>query len=75
MVTSLLNRLAYTSLIAGVLTLSSSGCALMSRGNVNSRPLEPGELAEYQQQLAEEADLPSPNQPTVKVSTAALEAA
>ena len=40
----------------------------MSRGNVNSRPMEPGELAEYQQQLASEEEISSPEQPSVKVS-------
>ena len=48
--------------------LSSTGCALTSRGNVNSRPLEPGELAEYRQKLAAADEASSPEQPTVKVS-------
>ena len=41
----------------------------MSRGNVNSRPLKPGELAEYHQQLAEEDAAPAADQPTIRVST------
>ena len=40
----------------------------MSRGNVNSRPLEPGELAEYQQKLATGEIEATPEQPSVKVS-------
>lgn len=40
----------------------------MSRGNVNSRPMEPGELADYQQKLASAEEVSSPEQPSVKVS-------
>ena len=68
MITPLLNRLALAALLGCFLVLSSTGCALTSRGNVNSRPLEPGELAEYHQKLTVADEAGTPEQPSVKVS-------
>ena len=69
MITPLSRRLTLAILFGCTLVLSSTGCTLMSRGNVNSRPLEPGELAEYQQRQQEaEADA-APDGPMIKVST------
>ena len=61
-------RCAIASLFAFALIASSTGCALMSRGNVNSRPLEPDELAEYQQRLAKNEEAALLDEPSVKVS-------
>ena len=67
MLASTHQRLAVSLLFAVALAASSTGCSLMSRGNVNSRPLEPGELADFQQRAVEEETV-NPNEQTIKVS-------
>jgi len=48
-----ITRLTAALLLASFLLFFSSGCALLGRGNINSRPLKPGEIAELRATPAE----------------------
>ena len=60
-----IQRLTSLGLLALAVVISASGCTMLGRGNLNSKPLTPEELAETGHAPIE---MPGAGEPTVKVS-------